>query len=89
MPELTVNEVVPTGEIETYHDEARQAIFNLENVDEALRDAPTNEGRVQMSTSEWATLTTLAQDARTHAARLRELADSIEQRVRAAETVDG
>jgi hypothetical protein len=89
MPELTVNEVVPTGEVETYHYEARQAIFNLENVDEALKDAPTQNGRVELSTAEWATLNRLALDARSHAARLRELADSIDDRVRSAGTVDG
>jgi hypothetical protein len=33
--------VTPTGELETYREEARQAIFTLENIDEALRDAPT------------------------------------------------
>lgn len=77
-------EVVPTGEIEAYADLVRDAIFRLENVDQALRDAQTENGRVQLETSEWTTLTYLAQDARTHAARLRELADSIELRVRAA-----
>jgi len=54
----------------------------LENIEEALRDAPRRNGRLELSTAEWTILNRLALDARAHAARLRELADSIEQQVR-------
>jgi hypothetical protein len=92
MPEQTLTPTgvahVPSMEPELYQDNMDDAIFHLENVDLSLRDAPAPNSRVELFTGEWGVLVRFARGVRADAARLRELADSIEQRVRATETVD-
>jgi hypothetical protein len=79
---------VPLRDAGLYREEATEAIFYLENVDQSLRDAPTVDGRVQVDKSDADDLLSLAFEVRRDTARLRELAESIELRVRAAGEVD-
>jgi hypothetical protein len=81
---------VPSGELDIQRDAAKEAIFHLENVDEWLRDAPTVvDGRAQLIGPDVSMIRDLVHDVRSDIVRLRELADSIDQRVRATHTLEG
>ncbi len=75
---------VPLRDAGLYREQVTEAIFYLENVEESLRDAATVDGRVRLGKSDAGDLMTLAFEVRRDTARLCELADLIELRVRAA-----